>query len=302
MEQHNEKTRLHNKKNMNHIIYHDKDIDGWASGALLAYMLEHEHYRLHGRDYGDELNIKFEEGDTIYMTDISFDSETMESLNRHSNFYWFDHHVSAIKNLKSLNLKGEQRIGDSATLIVFEWIRENKDTWFSEQLEQLVKIIDMYDTFKDSESFTFKSIVLPIQYLLRLVTDNPEEKVARWFGLFRNYDEESEKFYISRGQYIVDHVKSLLKLDAKRVYYEEFDAGGNTSIEIPVINGANADVDILDYIPNNDGAVCFTYRSGNKTVHSFRKRKDSKVPILEICQANGGGGHPCACGFNQTIY
>lgn len=288
---------------MNHIIYHNKDIDGWASGALLAYMLEHEHYQLHGRDYGDELNIKFEEGDTIYMTDISFNYETMESLNRHSNFYWFDHHISAIKNLESLNLKGEQRVGDSAALIVFEWIRENKDTWFSEWAEQLIKMIDRYDLFKDSESFTFKSIVLPIQYMLRLVTDNPKDKVTRWFGLFRNYDEESEKFYISRGQYIVDHIKSQLKLDAERVYYERFEYNDNSDyIDIPTINRTNPDVDILDNIPNNDGAVCFRYRSGNETTYSFRKRKDSTVPILEICQANGGGGHECACEFKVNIY
>jgi oligoribonuclease NrnB/cAMP/cGMP phosphodiesterase (DHH superfamily) len=287
---------------MNHIIYHNKDIDGWASGALLAYMLDGygKDCKLHGRDYGDKLNINFNEHDTIYMTDISFDYETMDYLNRNSNFYWFDHHVSAIKNLDSLKLNGEQRLGDSATKIVYDWIRQNKETWFSQEIESLIYYIDRYDLFKDSDTHSFKNICLPVQYMLRIITDDPSTKTQRWFGLFREYDKETEKFYISRGQYIVDHIKSQLKVDAERVYYEEFDIGEGKSVTIPVINRTNPDIDILEYV-DNEGAVCFTYRDKNHTVYSFRKTKESKVPILDICISNGGGGHPCACGFKQTI-
>lgn len=284
---------------MNHVIYHNKDIDGWASGALLAYMLGGD-CKLYGRDYGDKLNINYQEGDTIYMTDISFSYEEMDELNRRSNFFWFDHHVTAINNLNYLKINGGQILGDSATKIVFDWIKENKGTSFSEYTHKLIEYIDQYDLFKDSDSFTFKNIVLPIQYMLRIVTDNPEERTARWFSLFDHYDQEAEKFYISRGQYIVDHIKSTLKLDATRVYYEQFDYNGG-SVTLPVINSANADVDILNHIAIHEGAVCFTFRSDNQIIYYFRKKKNSKVPILDICVANGGGGHPCACGFKQTI-
>lgn len=101
-----------------HIVYHDADLDGVASAAVVLYMLRYhglamgmywarDAVMLHGMDYGRAFaHEAVRPGDTVYMVDFSLPPEQMDRLwalpdRTHTaadtGLVWYDHHATAIE-------------------------------------------------------------------------------------------------------------------------------------------------------------------------------------------------------------
>ncbi len=75
------------------IYYHNKDLDGFCSGAICRKYFTEEmsgDVEMIGWDYDDPQPVINQE-DLYVITDISFNPETMKSLND-SQVIWIDHH------------------------------------------------------------------------------------------------------------------------------------------------------------------------------------------------------------------
>src|SRR5574344_2146859 len=81
---------------MNIIIYHRKDYDVLFSALIAKSNLNDT--KLVGYDYGDNINVDFQEGSVIYIVDVSLGKTLMKELKEKYKIIWIDHHYTAIKD------------------------------------------------------------------------------------------------------------------------------------------------------------------------------------------------------------
>jgi len=285
---------------MIHVVYHNKDLDGFVSGYLVAkhYYDHRSSVNMIGWNHGDPIP-EFPEGEKIAMTDISFPAEDMLRLKPNIDL-WIDHHRSAIEDSikhQYHDINGVRKEGDSAALLTWKWFHKEEDPPF------LVTIVDRYDVFKQDNFFHHSinlnwSDVLKFQYGLRYLISDPKEEKAKSFieGLmnwnpFIGFYHNDSIYQI--GETIQKVYDDQNKSRAKDIFVQETIYG-----KIACVYGDRPDIEVLKYIEDQSiTAIQFSTIKKGKLVHSLRKTKDSPVDILAYAKLHGGGGHPCACGY-----
>lgn len=285
------------------VVYHNKDLDGFVSGYLVAQHYFNQGYSVNmiGWNYGDPIP-EFKAGDKIAMTDISFPPEVMLRLNPNIDL-WIDHHRSAIEDSIKHgynDIEGLRKEGDSATLLAWNWFNLEKQ----EPAPFLVIIVDRYDVFKQ-EGFHYHSgyltwdDVLKFQYGLRQIINDPASWEAKgtidhlmtwnpFNGLYFTND-----FIYQKGETIKQVYDDQNKSRAKNIYIEDSEYG-----KYAVVYGDRPDIEVLKYVEDKSiTAIAFMTIKEGKLVVSLRKTKDSPVDILSMAKDHYGGGHPCACGY-----
>jgi oligoribonuclease NrnB/cAMP/cGMP phosphodiesterase (DHH superfamily) len=288
---------------MINIVYHNKDLDGFVSGALaLGHYKTYEKVNMVGWNYGDPIP---ELKGRIVMTDISFPPEDMLRL-KDNIILWIDHHQSAIEDSKDFqydHLEGIRREGDSATRLMHEYLYPEDDQVL------LIELVDRYDVFKQ-EDFEMQGVtfswedILKFQYGLRALIKDPTEDDGKSadlaFDTLHETDCEYHASYII-GSAILEENRKQNKKRGENLYVENYSVFGNT-FKIGVVWGDRPDIEVLDYCEDKEvEAVEFKTlgKDGMVTV-SLRKKKDSKADILALAKSYGGGGHPCACGYRYS--
>lgn len=140
---------------MIYIYYHDRDLDGIVSAALVKDALlragvHNEYICRRGTDYGrgDEhtLLAALQPGDGVYLVDFSFPLDVMQQINERAILHWCDHHptrVGAAERAGFLASGGQLTSHDAPAAV---WL-----TWqylypFTEAPEP-VKLLDEYDSW-----------------------------------------------------------------------------------------------------------------------------------------------------------
>ena len=147
------KPSLCNTKNNKMItcIYHIADLDGLSSAAIVKQKYKDSDLDLNfiGWNYGDEVPYdEIEKSDMVILVDLSFEPEDMLKVKemKGDNFFWIDHHVSAINNSK------EHKYDD------LQGIRNDKYaacelTWFffmKTKIPSPIVYLGSYDTFRQN--------------------------------------------------------------------------------------------------------------------------------------------------------
>lgn len=277
-------------------IYHSRDLDGWASAAIVNnyYKDKDVSLQLTGWDYGD--NIPYDLigiHDRIIMVDIALPKSTMDSIFNElgTDFIWIDHHKSSIKENDIELITGRQDTNKAACELTWEYFYPNKT------IPKLFYYLGMYDSFRhrgtDEEDTTLK-----IQYSARAHFRCPED-FDGYFKIIENKDHISDKHIINglidTGESIIEYVKSMAFESIKRGF--EINLKGKIFLTVDE-NRLNPSKFGVDYhTMGYDGFASFWYRSSiNKWEFSLYS-DDNKTDVSKIAKSLGGGGHFGAAGF-----
>ena len=144
------------------IIHHNADLD-WVFGwAILK--IAHPDAELVPMQYWDNIDLKQMVGHKVFMVDFSLPYIEMERLNMHTEFVRLDHHISAIKEMEGLEIKGDREVKRAGCLIAFEYLWNDYIEWCGEY-EEIIQLISNYDIRKQDENR--EDITLPFQYWVR---------------------------------------------------------------------------------------------------------------------------------------
>jgi len=268
------------------IIYHDADEDGICSGAIL--IKRYPFAKLIGHDYGRPLEF-IPDGQDIIMADISLPMDQMGELARRSNsFTYIDHHETAIKEFKSLglsaNIKGVFDLTFSACELTWEFCYPGVPT------PRAVRLLGMYDTWRNHGTEQWDTEILPFQYGMRWV-QNPDEfpKEVLYSNLADYCDE-----YIRDGKTILKYQKIQNRKDCKYAFATE--AFGHKAI---AMNSTVFNSQLFEsvYDPTRHALMMvFCFNQGRWKFSLYSTRSD--IHCGELAKLYGGGGHKGAAGFS----
>jgi oligoribonuclease NrnB/cAMP/cGMP phosphodiesterase (DHH superfamily) len=184
------------------IIYHNRDLDGWMSAAIVKHWFESdmpkveswheapaegvknqvlkiirgESYVLDflGWDYGDNVP-DLSEYDKVIMCDISFSKDIMRTLHHDfnystqtNNFIVIDHHKSFIEQVEKDSFYGLLDTNYAACELTWKYFFPN------ETMPEIVRLLGRYDCF-GHKGTNEEQKVLEFQYGARQAISNYEE-------------------------------------------------------------------------------------------------------------------------------
>ena len=274
-------------------IYHNQDLDGWASAAIVKYY--HEKYypqrelELVGWNYGDPIPwTEIYEANKLYLVDVSFDKNAMAVLFEKfgTDFIWIDHHVSALKENDLELISGIQNSEKAACEHTWDWFFADKD------VPEFVWYLGMYDSFRHRGT-QYELDVLRYQYAARSMIGNPGEALYR---LKEWDDDDLTPIMLNSGEIIYNY---LIK-EAEQIYAKskpiEFDGFRFLAVNRERFNPINFGIDYHE--DGYEGFACFWW-DGKKWTWSLYN-DDGKVDVSKIAKKRGGGGHAGAAGFQQN--
>lgn len=279
-------------------IHHNKDMDGYCSGAVVKYMFPD--CQLIGWDYKDDIP-DFEQftGEDVVMIDITFPIDKMNELGRISRLTVLDHHISFLRQIirpeeNADTIEYTNRVVNNLFRYVYE-----KDTAACEigwkflfpdkPVPYAVTLIGRYDTWRQNEGY-WVGETLPFKYYM-YGQCNSTETFPR--GLFK-WNRQDIDDAISTGRGIMDY-QEMMDASAARSYAFEIEAYGARAL---AMNQAYFNSESLKTVYNpeiHDIMIGFVY-TGTKWSVSLRSAKP-EFDVSAIAKERGGGGHKGAAGF-----
>lgn len=267
------------------IIYHDADLDGICSGAILIKRFPYA--KLIGHDYGRELPL-IPDGQDIIMADISLPMDQMGELARRSNsFVFIDHHETAIRQFKAMGLSLD------ITGVLDTKFAACELTWDhcypGVPAPRAVRLLGMYDTWRNQTSEQWETEILPFQYGMRWV-QNPDDfpKEVLYSNLADYCDE-----YIRDGKTILRYQRVQDKKTCK--YAFETVAFGHNTIAMNATTFNSQSFESVYDPAKHDLMMVFCFNQGRWKFSIYSTRSD--IHCGELAALYGGGGHKGAAGF-----
>ncbi len=290
------------------IIYHSKDLDGFASGAICKR--KYPDAKLIGYDYGQDFPwAEVPEGEPVIMVDVSLGMVEMDELADRNPLTWIDHHILAIKALavyenlfcKMVPFKDTKlQVGIAACEIAWTYLFPD------EPMPASVKLLGMYDTWRQTDTFDWEKEILPFQYGMRLRTNSAETFPEYLFNIGLGLTEMARltqgiEDIIDRGDTVLEYQRQQDILAMHGAFECEFQ--GYKAIMCNV-RGANSLAFDSVVKPEHQLMVGFGY-TGRQWSFSLRTTHND-VDVSLIAKQFGGGGHQKAAGFavddiNQVI-
>ena len=288
-------------------FYHAGDLDGWCSGAIVRHFYNKQNIEVEmfPINYGD----KFPFGslsvvDIVYMADFSLPVEQMRRIDQFvQKFYWFDHHIGAIKIYdveKYLFILGERDINFSGCELVWKGLYPNIE------IPRFIKLLGLYDCWDHSEEIESWNNIENFQYGFKLNATDPGEDFAFWENWISTFLDPAigshvrNEFIFNKmsdgrviRQYIESRYETILK---NHSFIKEWESYKCLMV--------NSDPYIANYMTRStpfagcDIAVNFTNWKGQKWVVSLRTTR-ADIDLSVLAKKYGGGGHSQASGFNR---
>ena len=279
------------------IIYHNQDLDGFCSAAIVKrYLLEsgfrEEEINMIGWNYGDPSPLPVE--GRIFLVDLYLEQSDMKFLACTPDTVWFDHHKSGIELSIKGNwdcINGERRIGDSASMITWKALFPN------EPLPATVYWVDRFDTWKKTREDAVDDweTVMSIQYGLRALLKDPVCP-----GAFHAWQEALDNLSFSAvhaGKILYQHIKDENEITARRAFDLDFEgykfcainAFGNSEVAKTAVRLYHDGIMLFRYDGSCEQWVVSLYGTGCEV--------NGPVDMAAIALRYGGGGHAGASGF-----
>lgn len=322
---------------MDTIVYHSRDLDGLASGALGKMFLEQEEKEIEliGYDYGEKFDIrKFNQKDVLIVDVAITDKSGIERMfaiaKGAKSLTWVDHHVSQMEafakfvsenklsvnerdingHIKKLTVKTDEYNFDyfyserlSGCEMMFQLFR---DSHGYEQVKSAVLLLGQYDTWRNTSDKMFVSdsdwekTVLPFQWGMRQYGT-----VLQVYQQLKDLNDWRAGVNINS---IIEVGKSIVRyqatIDASNIQRNafEFDFMGphGKTYKVVALNGGpfNSNTFKTVYDPMvHDIMMPFVYNGKSEMFTFSMYTTKEDVDILTIAKIMGGGGHKQACGF-----
>jgi oligoribonuclease NrnB/cAMP/cGMP phosphodiesterase (DHH superfamily) len=272
-------------------IYHNCDLDGFCSGAIIKK--KYPEAKMVGHDYGIEFDFDRIDGPVI-MADISLPMKDMVELASKSGWKltWIDHHISAIKDYSEYTKDSES----FCIAVLEDGIAACEGTWkylFPDQDMPLsVKLLGEYDTWRNGDKVKWEDEILPFQYGMRLRCNSVDT--------FPSYILESDDHVwdvIEEGKTVIRYQSQTSELQCKTAAFEtEFEG-----LRAICLNGGGFNSNAFESVYNeskHDLMIPFQWKK-DKWVVSLYTTKD-EVDCSVLAKSKGGGGHKKAAGFQVS--
>lgn len=278
------------------IIHHNKDMDGYASGAICK--LKYPDAKLIGWDYKDNIP-DFEQfrGEDVIMIDITFPIDKVVELAQICKLTIIDHHISFYKDVVKLT-------DNFAAMMSFNYIYEDrvaaceigwKHLFADKPVPYTITLIGRYDTWRQEEG-DWQEETLPFKYYMYGQCNSAETFPI---SIFRDMSNEVER-KVNIGKGIMKY-QDMMDEAATRAFSFEREAYGGLKaliLNIPYFNSETLKTKYTKEAYDIMIGFCFT---GTKWSVSLRSDKPN-VDVSVIAKARGGGGHKGAAGFEVKTF
>ena len=277
--------------------HHDKDLDGFFSGAVLKY--KYPDIELRGWDYKDEVpSFESMEGyDEVILIDITFPLDTLLELGTRTKLTVIDHHISFKK-----------QVDDFPFPVSFEYIYDDKlsacELGFKHYfgyIPPIVELVGKYDTWRANGTPEWETSVLPLKYFLYGKVNKPEDVKDYWFiSAEELYYEDILDEMIEIGKSIMEYEKKMDESKTTSYAFEKEVYNGLKALCINT-NFMSSDTLVSKFDSSkHDLMIGFAYNGRNWGI-SLRSVGD-KVDVSQIAKTRGGGGHSQSAGFQVDTF
>jgi len=315
-------------------IYHKKDLDGKASGAIVK--LKYPEVQLIGWDYGDPIPV-IEPGNDIIVVDICLETklttnedkfEPMNHLAEISNsMIWIDHHKSSIEKYEKSDSPFKNdiicvlQIGKAGCELAWDYF------FGQEPMPKMIELLGEYDTWRNEDHIRWEKVTMPFQFGMRVQHTSVDDvlnllksecRICRWCGSdqtlwageqyrCKSCGQGFNTFNVSKTiDGIVHDGKTVLQYQSRQntnamrfqSYELEFDGYKAIVCNNPMFN-SQLFYGFYDEA-KHDIMICWIF-DGKLFKYSLYSTKDD-VDVSKIAVAHGGGGHKGAAGFENEKY
>ena len=283
--------------------HHNKDLDGFFSGAVLKY--KYPDIELRGWDYKDEVpSFESMDGfDEIILIDITFPFDILQELGTKTKLTVIDHHVSFKKQVDNHLQIGHDVVTDNLKYITFEYIYDDKLSacelgfkYYFGYIPPIVELVGKYDTWRANGTDEWDTVVLPMKYYLYGKVNKPDDVKNYWFD---KYSGDTVDSMLEIGESIMEYER---KMDESKTnsYAFEREAYGLRALCINT-NFMSSETMITKFDSSkHDIMIGFAYNGNNWGV-SLRSIGD-KVDVSQIARERFGGGHSQSAGFQVVTF
>ena len=286
-------------------LYHKSDMDGWCSAAIVSkYTLNKDPKDFIGIDYDKNKIDNFPEilnatGQDIYISDVSFNEETVEILRilvKNNNVIWNDHHDTSIELEKKYEdirqIKGYRSKEASGALLTWRYLY-TKDPLNIKTLSHIIPKAVLLVSDWDCWHFKFGDMTYYFKYYIDTDIWYTYPTSDQWRALLIT-DGESSAFqnYLNTGKVIYEYI--LKEYDHYRrahAYESQID-----NIRCAVVNRSCNSLIFGDLYKKYPFVATFVF-NGQKFKYSLYSSTD--VDCSKIAEKFGGGGHKGAAGFTS---
>lgn len=276
------------------IFHHNKDMDGYTSGAILKTKYTDAEYI--GWDYTDSPpNIQELINEDIILIDITFKLDFLQEIAKVSNSLTvIDHHLSFKRQVEELE-KTENILFNyiyDANLSACElgWSYCYPDL----KIPVAVKLIGEYDTWRSSDSDRWEEVIMPFHYYMYGIANKMEDIPSYIFEEILDLS-----YYIKIGKSIMNYQNTMNESSAVKNSFEKTAYGGFKCLCINYYP-FNSNVLLSKWDTSKyDLSMGFSY-NGNKWSVSLRSVGD--FDVSKIAKERGGGGHKNAAGFEVDSF
>lgn len=260
-------------------FFHSADLDGHCSGAIV--LARYPKCVMFGINYGDPFPWDMiEPGETVFMVDFSLQPfEDMLRLDEICNFFWIDHHKTAIEAMErsGVLIGGFQGEGLGACALVWSSL------YPCLRMPYGVQLLAEYDVWKHEDANC-----LPFQYGMRLEDSSPGAPV--WSRVFSGDLAD----IILRGETVLEYERKQSAAYAQACAFETDFMGLRCVAMNRMLTNSKAFDAVLDP-DRHDAMLTFGFRKGRWTCSLYSARED--VDVSAVALQLGGGGHKGAAGF-----
>ena len=277
-------------------IYHGRDLDGWASGAIVKKWCEENDHEIEliGWDYGLDVPLNtIVDGsdilcDALFICDVMLPKDDMENLYECGvNMIWCDHHESSLKDAKDMqfnNCDGIRTVDFAGCELTWKYCFPDED------IPIFIEYLGKYDSHREMDDEN-KNGILHIQYAARAYITCVDDFEDQYFD-----DSGWIDSWIDAGSAILSYVKT----DSRETYKKhKFDVNidGHNCVCVPRerFNPVNYDIDY--HADGYEAAVCFWYKAEANVWEFSIYNENGELDVSEIAKKMGGGGHAGASGF-----
>jgi len=278
-------------------IYHNADLDGKCSGAIIKKWFEQnpdfEEIVLHGMNYGDTVPREaIERADLVIISDFSLPLHDMAWACTVTKVLWFDHHISAINELKELRIFGERDTALAGCELTWKGLFPDK------KLPPVVELLGCYDCWRwVKEPEPKQERVMNMQYGMRLEAMWPDDEKWRYL-LSGSGDLEVEATYIEHGKAVRQYQAQMIERINRSGMIVSWE--GFAWFAVNTHNASSTDFEVkiaeLNETVRVQGVISYRRHHDGSWKYSLRSFSDD-LDVSVICKKHGGGGHKSAGGF-----
>jgi oligoribonuclease NrnB/cAMP/cGMP phosphodiesterase (DHH superfamily) len=273
---------------MKTLIYHHNDEDGWASAATI--LLKYPDANCVAMNHGDEIFLA-KDFDLIFVADYAFGKEEMNFLEEHNKeFIWIDHHKTQIELLPQ-HFKGVRKDGTAACKLTWQFLFPDKE------INPIIETIHRYDVWDLNDNV--RRWMFFAQTLLE--EKNQPQQIKSWI---ENYSPEEFKKQLETGKTLLQSQQKQIHKQFLRGSFIDF-LGYKAGVYFANSNISELGNYTLEQKPDIDFFVSvMILRNKDKKAffkYSLRSTPD-RVDVAKLAEEFGGGGHPCAAGFESEEF